>query len=196
MALCSQAFNTATKRSCNFNSNYNTPRTKKLCLNYPIERKKSVCIYSSSDDNESDDEQSCYKANQIKAKRRASTRVSFSLNPKLSKAISQYSDDDDEEEENFSRRNSIAAAVINNNSDDTCIENLDCKLSSSPRGSFFQISDAKSSPGCIKNSVPDKSARARCFDYLVGAIDEAWARYCDATTNVEDEVYGYNTPAS
>ena len=196
MALCSQAFNTATKRSCNFNSNYNTPRTKKLCLNYPIERKKSVCIYSSSDDNESDDEQSCYKANQIKAKRRASTRVSFSLNPKLSKAISQYSDDDDEEEENFSRRNSIAAAAINNNSDDTCIENLDCKLSSSPRGSFFQISDAKSSPGCIKNSVPDKSARARCFDYLVGAIDEAWARYCDATTNVEDEVYGYNTPAS
>lgn len=36
----------------------------------------------------------------------------------------------------------------------------------------------------------------KCFDYLVGAIDEAWARYCDAASYVEDETYGYSTPNS
>ncbi|CCH45419.1 hypothetical protein BN7_5001 [Wickerhamomyces ciferrii] len=49
----------------------------------------------------------------------------------------------------------------------------------------------------------DQTARSRCFEYLVSAIDEAWARYCDATTYAEDEVfhndnnsYLPNTPAS
>ena len=45
-------------------------------------------------------------------------------------------------------------------------------------------------------AIADRNARARCFEYLVGAIDEAWARYCDATAYVEDEVHGYITPAS
>ncbi|ODV87079.1 hypothetical protein CANARDRAFT_216778 [[Candida] arabinofermentans NRRL YB-2248] len=56
-----------------------------------------------------------------------------------------------------------------------------------------------------RNYIPDSDfvARSRCFEYLVGAIDEAWARYCDATSYAEDEVYGYDsgsaipqTPAS
>lgn len=37
-------------------------------------------------------------------------------------------------------------------------------------------------------SSSDLSARLRCFDYLVGAIDEAWARFCDATSYAD-----YNT---
>lgn len=36
----------------------------------------------------------------------------------------------------------------------------------------------------------DFIARSRCFEYLVGAIDEAWARYCDSTSRDEDIAYG------
>ncbi|ODV77984.1 uncharacterized protein CANTADRAFT_69378 [Suhomyces tanzawaensis NRRL Y-17324] len=169
MALCSQAFTSNNKRSCTFNSPYHqAPAPKRICLSdiasYKYPTKKSVCIYTSSEeDNDSEDEQSCYNADQIRAKRRASTRVSFSLNSELSRAISQYSDEDEElvaEDDNEVNVNTVSTPA--------------------------------------KHYIPatDKSARSRCFEYLVGAIDEAWARYCDAATNVEDEVYGYNTPAS
>lgn len=40
---------------------------------------------------------------------------------------------------------------------------------------------------CVPRS--DLSARARCFDYLVSAIDEAWAQYCTYTSTAEDELY-------
>ncbi|CAK9437095.1 uncharacterized protein LODBEIA_P15270 [Lodderomyces beijingensis] len=216
---------------------------------------------SSSEDNDSDDEQSCYKADQIRAKRRASTRVSFSTsNAQLSKALSQYSDDeedDDDEDGNDSQRSdairkhvfygsrrSSESAIKILKSDDE-IENLDCKLVSSPIGSNISLKkvlggehvnvnvnvnanananvsgkgngddddddddgdefaeadekdqkDCDSSHAAASIVVADKQARARCFDYLIGAIDEAWARYCDATTYVEDDVHGYITPAS
>lgn len=240
MALCSQVFNSSTKRSCNFNPNPTTSSdlnpAKRICLSNlkqsnlikssPFKLSthsttNNVCLSSSESDDDSDDEQSCYKADQVKAKRRASTRVSFSLNlnsnSELSKAISKYSDDDDYESDLKSKND----------------DNSDCKLSSSPYSSstilmdksnlnsnsnvnhqsnnihqslsggnnsnkkYFQISD-NSSHQCLRKSIPesDKQSRSRCFEYLVGSIDEAWARYCDATTYVEDEVYGYNTPAS
>ncbi|ODQ68010.1 hypothetical protein NADFUDRAFT_63500 [Nadsonia fulvescens var. elongata DSM 6958] len=40
-------------------------------------------------------------------------------------------------------------------------------------------------------SVPegDLRARSRCFEYLVDAIDEAWAQYCDITSSEENEFY-------
>lgn len=217
MALCSQAFNTAAKRTCHFGNAAPSP-SKRICLSKLASPRKSVVCYSSSEtDNDSEDEQSCYNADQVKAKRRASTRVSFSLNSELSRAVSKYSDDDEDDCESDLRN-------VND-------ENIDCRLSSSPSSSsllfavnpnhavvgnntsfvntppshnnasnssvFLQISDHASSPAS-KKLVPesDKGSRSRCFEYLVGAIDEAWARYCDATTYVEDEVYGYNTPAS
>lgn len=219
MALCSQAFNTAAKRSCHFGNTAPSP-SKRICLSKLAQPRKSVVCYSSSEtENDSEDEQSCYNADQIKAKRRASSRVSFSLNSELSRAVSKYSDDDEDGCESDQRN-------VNVND-----ENIDCRLSSSPSSSsllfaanpnhavvgntsafvntppthnnannssvFLQISDHPSSP-VSKKMVPesDKGSRSRCFEYLVGAIDEAWARYCDATTYVEDEVYGYNTPAS
>ncbi|KAK6203222.1 uncharacterized protein RJT21DRAFT_25507 [Scheffersomyces amazonensis] len=260
MALCSQAFNNSTKRSCHFsNSHNNHNNNKRLCFGvgdgstgngstFPIlTRKKSVCIYSSSDEeNDSTDEQGSYNADQIRAKRRASSRISFSMNSELSRAMSKYSDDEsDDEVDNHSNYNTsishsrsnssttnvsaaaVAAAVaashsrrnsnnlhdfsnVDSDEEDNVFDNLDCKLSSSPvsshlnlnitnnnhKGGFIQISD--SSKNSTFKSVPDtdKNARSRCFDYLVGAIDEAWARYCDATTHVEDEAYGYVTPNS
>lgn len=225
MALCSQAFSAAGKRSCEFSLQANA-NSKRVCLskidiNAPSAGKRlpPICVdkmsnkvcYSSSSDSfsDSEDSQSCYIADQIRAKRRASSRVSFSLDNKLSKAVSQYSDDDDQDLD-----------ALRQNSGSNTEENLDCKLLSSPSsssiyiqnlnsniqlaqralscGSVFQVSDSCTSSGSAKNSMPlsDKQARAKCFDYLVGAIDEAWARYCDVASHVESETYGYNTPAS
>lgn len=130
------------------------------------------------------------------------------MNSELSKAVSQYSDDESFE------------VCDRNSSHRTNDDNLDCKLLSSPcassvhisginngfptshrnssKGSFLQISDSNTSSTSMRRNMPDedKNGRARCFDYLVGAIDEAWARYCDAASYVEDETYGYNTPCS
>lgn len=222
MALCSLAFSTAAKRTCDFANVSRNPANKRVCLSkielnttskrYPhvsFNKLPTQVCYSSSSDSESDsDDQSCYKADQIRAKRRASSRVSFSLNNELSKAVSQYSDDEDNL---YEQRDTQPAGD----------DNFDCKLLSSPctsslyisnahgnmqmshhrnssTGSFLQISDSNSSSGSTKKCMPeaDKTSRQRCFDYLVGAIDEAWARYCDAASYVEDETYGYNTPCS
>ena len=42
-----------------------------------------------------------------------------------------------------------------------------------------------------KNHLPreDIVARERCFDYIVQAIDEVWARYCDTTSSAEVDMY-------
>lgn len=225
MALCSLAFSTSAKRTCDYAKPLRSPANKRVCLSkiemntttnrFPqvsFNKHSNHACYSSSSDSESDsDDQSCYKADQIRAKRRASSRVSFSLNNELSKAVSQYSDDEDNQYESHDRNTSQPAGD----------DNFDCKLLSSPctssvyinnnngnmqmshhrnssTGSFLHISDSNSSIASSKKCISeaDKSSRARCFDYLVGAIDEAWARYCDAASYVEDETYGYNTPCS
>lgn len=133
------------------------------------------------------------------------------MNNELSKAVSQYSDDEEILFEPLDRKQAQQGGD----------DNFDCKLLSSPctssvyisnnngnmqmshhrnlsTGSFLQISDSNSSTASTKKSMPeaDKISRSKCFDYLVGAIDEAWARYCDAASYVEDETYGYNTPCS
>lgn len=222
MALCSLAFATSAKRSCDFTA-LRAPLNKRVCLsrielNSPQKRLVSFdklsaqACYSSSSDSENDsDDQSCYMADQMRAKRRASCRVSFSLNNELSKAVSQYSDDD-EDDKQYEPLDSMAALQAGD-------DNLDCKLLTSPcassvyinnnhgllshhrnssTGSFLHISDSNCSASGTKKSMPDadKNSRSKCFDYLVGAIDEAWARYCNAASYVEDETYGYNTPCS
>lgn len=42
-----------------------------------------------------------------------------------------------------------------------------------------------------RNLVPkqDLLARERCFDYIIQAIDEAWALYCNTTASAEAQVY-------
>lgn len=156
MALCSQVFNRNGKRTCSFKEG---SVFKRSC----ILRDDTKCHFlSSSEEIDSEDEQSCYDADQIRAKRRASTRVSFSLDSEISRAVSQYSDDEDR----------IGPAEKN-----------PCKY----------VSNAVNNGGCIER---DKAARAKCFEYLIGAIDEAWARYCDITALVEDQVYGYTSPKS
>lgn len=227
MALCSQAFPLAGKRTCDYTSQAQraNPAAKRACLSkidmntvnkrLPqacFEKIRSGSCSSSSSDSMSDseDQHSSYVADQIKAKRRAFSRVSFSMDDKLSRAVAQYSDDDDKDYQPIKR-------TLSCSKDD---DNLDCKLLSSPcnpsvyvnncngniqmlhrassSGNFFQVSDSCSSVSSVKKSmpIPDKNARSRCFEYLVGAIDEAWARYCDAASHIENEAYGYNAPGS
>lgn len=42
----------------------------------------------------------------------------------------------------------------------------------------------------------DTTARQRCFDYLVGAIDEVWAQYYDLTSSAETVLYDVELPNS
>ncbi|CAN6612790.1 hypothetical protein TRVA0_005S01596 [Trichomonascus vanleenenianus] len=35
----------------------------------------------------------------------------------------------------------------------------------------------------------DRQARQACFNYLISAIDEVWAQYCDCTSSEENEMY-------
>ncbi|CAN3362410.1 hypothetical protein DICA3_E01266 [Diutina catenulata] len=180
MALCSQAFPSSMKRSCSSQGPLQAAPRKRMCLGTAV----------SSSDDDTEDEQSCYVADQVRAKRRASSR-SFVVNTALSRACSQYSDEDEEDTLQFINKHGMSPVTTESHLD------LECGR----RNSFFlAISDAARPANApsptMAVSADDRHARARCFDYLVGAIDEAWARYCDAATCVEDEVYGYNTPAS
>lgn len=61
-------------------------------------------------------------------------------------------------------------------------------------GSFMGNDAAALCLGSRKRRSPgvprcDLTARARCFDYLVSAIDEVWAQYCAYTSCAEDEMY-------
>ncbi|OUM51604.1 hypothetical protein BVG19_g714 [[Candida] boidinii] len=87
----------------------------------------------------------------------------------------------------FSNRNNI------NRSHNTSSNNKPFSISnfgmlSPPHGDFgFGCNKARG------HILPDSdfTARNRCFDYLVGAIDDVWARYCDATAYGEEQVYGF-----
>lgn len=83
---------------------------------------------------------------------------------------------------------------LNNFSKKDSSKDLKDSFSISSRDSYSSFSKFSDS----ESNVPifDKISRSKCFDYLIGSIDEAWARYCNQATSVEDEVYGYNTPGS
>lgn len=235
MALSSQSLS---KRGCHFGydgngNNYNnTPgsgNNKRMCLGISkdfLSYHSVIACYSSSDVNETDleDEQSCYRADQVRAKRRASTRMSFSVNPNVSRAIAKYSDEDEEHNEDGQRLvdENIDCKLLSTSSNansSICLAKLKRRTASS---SSFHLSDNEQQNNTITNSqtsvnkneclspqasggmkrlVPssDKNARSRCFDYLVSAIDEAWARYCTATSYTDDEEdakFNSVTPAS
>lgn len=132
--------------------------------------------------------------------------MSFS-DDKLSMAISQYSDIDDDDadanEEKDSVKEKSRTSSLSSSATSPSQKSAEKELESLSRrnsqvGGFS--SDSKSSGK--KSAVEcDRVSRNRCFDYLVSAIDEAWARYCDATFYAENEVYNNddympNTPAS
>ena len=155
---------------------------KKLCR----EKSPHAALEESSSDggNDSTDEQTSYNANQIKAKRRASSHLSLPLNLELTKAVSQYSDDDEEDTASiklFSRKGSICSSGSPSHVSSSSSEN-----STRSRNNSEARNNALAS---------DRVTRIRCFEYLVGAIDEAWASYCDMTTMAEDEALSHSTCA-
>lgn len=168
------------------------------------------CTASSSEDDTSDDEQHGYDIQQARARRRASTRKLFvTSNPSISRTSSLYSDDEG--------KSPLSSPSLSNAvSTGTGVRRVRSRFSCVDNHSGVRITPPPSSPSskrldCVKDNStlcprsngrnvmsfianPDKQARIRCFDYLVGSIDEAWARYCDATTNLEDQAYGYDIP--
>lgn len=133
----------------------------------------------------------------------------------LTAFYSESDDDGDEEdcEENYSndqkrarkrayslksnRSLSFVDDKLNNAISKYSDDEEEAKSCSSPKAGLFQDKTIRKT-----SSAGDQIARNRCFEYLVGAIDEAWARYCDATSYAEDEVFNKNsdylpnTPAS
>lgn len=173
---------------------------KRTCPSLPWMRRNSVSVgalCSSSSEDDSEDEAG-YLNSQRRARQRASSMRKMSMgnnNATLNTAVSQYSDvDDDGEHEDVDKKEQHK-----NEKKDLLVTEKDNWRSH--RESLAGLSsDSKSR---IKRTVDfDKVARNRCFEYLVSSIDEAWARYCDATSYAEDEAYNKDisfqpaTPAS
>jgi len=194
---------------------------KRLCLSPLLSRRNSATIaalYNSSSESSDEDEddsqdESCYKNNQKRARKRAFSlkrSLSFADN-KLNHAVSKYSDDEDEENEEESKsrssRSSRSSSIHNSDNERKSSKSIETVIipdvkKSNRRDSIASQNFSSDGKTQIRRSSIDcdQIARNRCFEYLVSAIDEAWARYCDATTYAEDEVYNNdylpNTPAS
>lgn len=182
MMAVTQICRAAPKRSSSYENvvEVNSAReVKRLCR----EKDARAAVEASSSDggNDSADEQTSYNANQIKAKRRASSHLSLPLNLELTKAVSQYSDDEEE---------AVSMKLLSRNGSISSSGSPSHVCSSSSENSTRIRSNAE-----VRNSAlaSDRMTRMRCFEYLVGAIDEAWASYCDMTTMAEDEALSQGT---
>lgn len=219
---------------------------------------------SSSDDDDDENNSNTFLSSRLRSKSRSNQlrkvkSLTFAIDSKLSKAVSQYSDDsdnDENEEVGLIRRDSDSCTsfsserssnnkklpmsnILNNNMN--IINNCSNSFSNNKKFSStnnilnvnyvsnhgllnnkrysVNINDVVNSiPSSIANnnanldnsftsfnvtnrslkhnngSIPrcDLVARFRCFEYLVGAIDEAWARYCNSTSYDEDLAYDYD----
>lgn len=187
---------------------------KRLCLDRRTSTNAAAfysddCSSSSSDEDEDNSQdESCYLKNQMRARRRASIRQRRSISfadKVLSRAVAQYSDEEeDETDHKYDLPSSSASRKNSFRLDSDINRKLNFHLnSSSTHGTAIENSSAMScneGKTIIQKSALnlDISARNRCFDYLVSAIDEAWALYCDATSYAEDEVLNrsYSIPAT
>lgn len=77
-----------------------------------------------------------------------------------------------------SKRNSVNVSDIFNMNDQNNLDSF---------RNFLSNKMMKNNSMCIPQS--DFTARSRCYEYLVTAIDEAWARYCDSTSYDENVAY-------
>lgn len=191
------------KRSKSFGLGVSFAPNKKMCFNSELNKRRNSSFLTTnaltssddSDDDDSDDE-SGYLNNQKKAfKSSLYSRSNSFSNSRISDAISQYSDDEEDCENNGNKENEFDFKKDTKNIKSQRSNSNSSNLNMIPISPVNSITVRKTTPAC------DQIARGRCFDYLVGAIDEAWARYCDATSYAEDEAYGDvsflpNTPAS
>lgn len=177
----------------------------------------SASSSSSEEDLDSENEQSGYDIQQARARRRASTRKLFtSDNSDICRACSLYSDEEDGDSSRSTFSPSVASTGTGTGTSantNTCTKpphhahrySLSAVPSfaaplSPPHSRLAEsgkdsIVSSPSSALSLQAAKQDKLARARCFDYLVGSIDEAWARYCNATSDWEDLAFGCDASA-
>lgn len=182
-------------------------RRRKLLVNRPVD--SSMDYVGSSDRGEFNDSDD--KASEIARKSLVVLTLPEQDND-ISKAVSQYSDDED-----IDRRLSLASLHSSRRHSpqlyhDTSTPDI-TRSHSFSLGSRLQTSQNLQSPlyqprisdsasfsslstkgsNVWRDALPksDFAARSRCLDYLVGAIDEAWARYCSSTSRDEEAAYGY-----
>lgn len=193
MALSSQALasNTFKRSYQKFNSNGNgrffpNKRLRTIDTNLPVQRDQRD-YYSCSSDDESDyyssDNDSVIINSAVRNRRLSMPNRRRASVHYVSKPI---------------RRNSkcIGESIISKkiNSLNSNNSNISKIISAATESNINSTGSANESLGnneSQNSSLPnsDVTARSRCFDYLVGAIDEAWARYCDTTSFAENEMY-------
>lgn len=128
-------------------------------------------IDSDFSDLDNDNNNNNYHFNSNKRRINANRPNSFSYPHRSS---DEDDDDDDDDFENIRTINSIM------NGNNIINDDLSHHLDSSSNDINTSI-----------NLTPkeDLVARERCFDYIVQAIDEVWARYCDTTCSAEVNMY-------
>lgn len=145
-------------------------------------------IESDYSDLNDDDDDSYYHFNS----NNLSTRKLANMRPN---SFSFPADNNSSDEEHIRTINSIIRdnnslndtnSIINNNNINTNNNNSNNNNNSSTVDSFNETNI-----NSTKNHTPreDLIARERCFDYIVQAIDEVWARYCDTTSSAEVDMY-------
>ncbi|CCC68989.1 hypothetical protein NCAS_0B09050 [Naumovozyma castellii] len=115
-------------------------------------------------------------------KKRRNTSVSEFLpySDLFSQLVCSQNNDDDVDDTDFDVPFAFAENYKFNGNNNT----LNYQDKSISRTGSFSSSSRKT---CVPKS--DRIAREHCFDYIVQAIDEVWARYCDTTSNAESIVY-------
>lgn len=93
--------------------------------------------------------------------------------------------DDNHEEQRRVRNKSISVAALRRHRTATNPETL--SIAANDNCSIGINSGRKRRSPAVPRF--DLTARAKCFDYLVSAIDEVWAQYCTYTSCAEDELY-------
>ncbi|AOA64543.1 Hypothetical protein PP7435_CHR4-0511 [Komagataella phaffii CBS 7435] len=179
-----------------------------VCQSKPMKKRlSSLPVESSSSEAEDEEDDDCPRP-------KAGVFRLGSMDLSLSPAFAKYSQEDDYDEEDDDSNVMVSKPIghratnkhsfslltnerENPNSDISSLNRMKrASFNTSPPKltdlSFLSTSSGHSSRSrhCVPES--DVTARSRCFDYLIGAIDEAWARYCDATSNTEDQVYGFS----
>lgn len=213
------------KRSCSSLPFSSTPRPFKKCRKVsPRSRSSSDFVFttssclsskniSSSEEEDDDSETELYdhrteRRKSMLKRRRSSTRSAAETpsNIELSRAVALYSDDEDEEQAVAE----LKEKEMNHQRHGSNHKKRSCSMISDGASNRNGINNINNTANNLNGDVnasarplpqSDFVARSRCFEYLVSAIDEAWARYCDATSYAEDENYGYsqdvvNTPNS
>lgn len=159
------------------NNNHNSSNCNSPSSTTTYKRRNNVAYGSSGSDDENDDTDTganqSYHSDYLNKRSQSSNDI-LSYNYSATKNC-------------LNKRNSVNVSDILHTKDQDTIESF---------GNFnmHKTNSLNHNNNVNSSSIPqsDFTARSRCFEYIVGAIDEAWARYCDSTSYDEDVAYEFN----